>query len=161
MNNPPILTDFDECYQHFENPVEFTIKELFDNSLNTERINAYKSYAGITINIGELHTGDIFSNINNSTIINRSKVKRSFNKIQKKYDRDTAMALLQVAKEIEKTGNKEAAELFDCFNEELQKPNPKKSMLKSIWEGIEKALPSVLQITDLAVRISKIISGGP
>ena len=159
MENPPIFTNFDECYQHFENPIEFSIAQLFQNDIDMVRLNAYMSYSGLTINIGELRVKDIFNNISNSTIINRSSVEKSFNRIQEKYDKETAMALLQVAQEIEKSGNKEAAELFENFNEEIQKPKPRRSVLRSVWEGIEKALPSVLEITDIAIRISKILSG--
>jgi hypothetical protein len=59
--------------------------------------------------------------------------------------------------EIEKAGNREAAENFDTFNEELQKPEPKKSVLRALWGGITTALPSILQMTDVVTKISKVI----
>ncbi|KGF71507.1 hypothetical protein DO97_18100 [Neosynechococcus sphagnicola sy1] len=75
--------------------------------------------------------GDVFQNITGSTIVNKSIVEASFNKVKEEFDSDTANALKVVAAEIEKAGNKEAAELFESFNEELQKPEPKRSVLRN------------------------------
>lgn len=159
MKNPPILSNFDEHYRHFENPTEFSLSELFENTIDITRLNAYREYYGLTINIGEMAMGDIFKNISNSTIVNRSIVEKSFDKVQEKYDKETAMALLRVAEEISKSGNKEAAELFEEFNEELQKPKPRQSVMKSVWGGIEKALPTIVQLVDVVAKISKLFAG--
>src|SRR6266508_3930552 len=97
--------------------------------------------------------GDRFENISNSTI-----VERSFNKLAKDYGDDTAQALQQLAGEIEKSGDREAAETFEAFNEELQKPEPKKSVLKSLFNGITLALPTLNTMTDLIEKISKIFT---
>lgn len=159
--NPPILNDFDEHYQHFENPVEFSLRQLFNNKIDRKRLIAYKKHYKFNVNIenvniGKIVMGDIFENIRDSTIVNRSIVEKSFNKVREEIDQDTAMALLRVAEEIAKSGNPEAAELFEGFNEELQKPEPRGSVLKSIWDGIEKALPTIVQLTDVVTRISKL-----
>lgn len=107
------------------------------------------------IQAGEVIMGDVFKNIQNATIINKSVIKNSFNKINKEHGDDVAKALLQIAEFIEKSGNREAGELFDTFNEEINNPHLKKSVLKSLWGGIEKALPA---ITTLSEAIAKIIS---
>ena len=101
-------------------------------------------------------SGDVFENITSSTIVNKSTVERSFNKVKEEFDPAVANALKVIAEEIEKSGNKEAAENFDSFNEELQKPEPKKSVLRALWGGITAALPSILQMTDLVTNISKL-----
>lgn len=109
----------------------------------------------ISIHVGEVYMGDVFKNIRNATIINKSIIVNSFNKIKEGYGEDIARALLQIAEFIEKSKNREAGELFDSFNEELNKPQPKKSVLKSLWGGIEKALPA---ITTLSAAITKLAS---
>ena len=100
--------------------------------------------------------GDMFKNIQNATIINKSMVENSFNKIKEGYGEDVANALLQIAEFIEKSRNKEAGELFDSFNEELNKPEPKKPVLKSIWEGIEKALPAITALSEAIAKLAPI-----
>ncbi len=65
-------------------------------------------------------------------------------------------ALLEIADFVQKSkdpGAPAAGILLDNFNEELNKPEPQKSKLKSIWTGIEKTLPS---ITTVAEAVSKI-----
>ena len=100
--------------------------------------------------------GDKFENIQNSTIINRSVVSDSFNKIKEGYGEDVANALMQIAEFIEESGNKEAGELFDSFNNEIKEPEPKKSMLKSLWGGIEKALPAITTLSEAVVKVVTI-----
>lgn len=100
--------------------------------------------------------GDIYQNITNSNLVVRSKVEKSFNKIEANFDRDTAIALLKLAEEIHKSGNKEAAELFDKFNEELQEDEPKKSVLRNLWDGIHNYLPAIGQLIDITAKIQKL-----
>ncbi len=158
MYNPPILADFDEHYQYFDNPVEFSVSRLLRNYVDIERLEAYRDYYHLTINIGELIMGDVFKNITGSTIVSRSIVEKSFNKVRNDFDQDTAMALLRVAEEIIKSGNREVAELFVGFNEELQKPEPKKSVLRSLWDGMIAVLPSLAQLADVGLKISKLFT---
>jgi hypothetical protein len=98
----------------------------------------------------------VFKHIRNATIINKSVVENSFNKIKEGYGEDVAKALLQIARFIEKSKNKEAGELFDSFNEEINKQEPKKPMLKLIWEGIEKALPTITTLSEAVAKLAPI-----
>src|SRR6516165_4225242 len=52
--------------------------------------------------------GDTFSNIQNSTIVNRSLVENAFNKAKSEVDSDAAAMLLKVAEFVDQSGNKEA-----------------------------------------------------
>jgi hypothetical protein len=91
MDNPPILNDFDEYYNHFTNPVEFPIQSLTSENFNLGRILQYVSHYGITINNiykGDVIMGNVFKNIENSTIINNSNVENSFNKVKNEYNED-------------------------------------------------------------------------
>jgi hypothetical protein len=101
--------------------------------------------------------GDIIKDIGaGAIIVNRSTVEKSFNKVREEFDEETANALKKVEEEINKSGNKEAAELFETFNEELQKPEPKKSILRTVWNGIQLALPTITQLTKVVADISKL-----
>jgi len=109
---------------------------------------------------GGVIMGDVtvFENIQKSTIINKSIVEKSFNRIKTDYGEDVANALLQIAAFIEKSKNREAGELFYTFNEELNKPEPKKSVLKRLWEGIEKALPTITELSDAIVKLQTLFN---
>ena len=102
--------------------------------------------------------GDNFDNIRNSTIINRSTVTDAFNQIVDSHDEDTIRALRQIAEEIEKSPNKEADENFNSLVEELGKEEPRKSVLTSLWNGVTKAAPTILQMTDAVSTISKLLN---
>jgi len=103
--------------------------------------------------------GDKFENIWNATIVNRSVVENAFNKVRSEHNEDIAQALKVVADEIEKSKNTEAAENFNSFNEELQKPEPKRSVLRTLWGGVTTTLPSILQMTDVVAKLSKLFTG--
>jgi len=98
--------------QYFSPAIELINNALKDLSSAT---NISSIPRGHTYHIG-VNMGDIFSNITGSSIVNRSTVERSFNRVQQDYGDDTARALLRVAEEIHKSGNKEAAEMFSSFN---------------------------------------------
>jgi hypothetical protein len=100
--------------------------------------------------------GDIFANIKDSTIVNRSLVERSFNKVKSEADEETAKVLIRVAEVVADSGNKEAGEILDQFNEELAKPVPRKSLLKRSWDNLVQVLPTVTTVAGAAAAIAKL-----
>jgi hypothetical protein len=110
-----------------------------------------------TINYGDKVMGDKFENISGSTIVNRSLVKDSFVKVKETFDEDTALAIQKLADFIEQSGNKEAAELFNEFNKEASKKDPRKSILRTLWSGVTSVLPTVSTLGDVIIKIMKII----
>jgi hypothetical protein len=64
-----------------------------------------------------------------------SEQKSNRSWISAKHDDETAKALLQVEAAVNKSGNKDAAENFESFSGVLSKPEPKKSLLKTPWQG--------------------------
>jgi hypothetical protein len=112
----------------------------------------------ITIQVGKMGDLKIFKDIPDSTIITESIVENSFNKINEKYGEEVATAFLQIAAFIEQSKNREAGELFDTFNEELNKPEPKQSVLKRLWGGIEKALPAIATLSDAIVQLKTLFN---
>jgi hypothetical protein len=102
--------------------------------------------------------GDTFSNIHNSAIVNRSMVENAFNKTKSEMGEHTAVVLLKVAELVAQSGNKEAGELLDQFNEELSKPQPRKSLLKRSWDGLVVVLPAITSIAGAATAIAKLFA---
>jgi hypothetical protein len=107
--------------------------------------------------IKKMTMGDNFERISDSTIVNRSFLENAFNKVKTEYDEETANALKSIEEEINESGNREAAENFDSFSEELSKPQPKKSLLKTLWKGTLEALPRLAQLTSIVSNIEKLL----
>jgi hypothetical protein len=103
----------------------------------------------------EVIMGDMYKNIQGSTIITRSLLVNSLNKINEQ-DSDIAKALSTVGQAIHDSGNREAGELFDQFNEELSKDKPQKSILKTCWAGIQQALPTIKSIAEATGVVAKL-----
>jgi hypothetical protein len=63
IENPPILVDFDEHYQHFDNPIEFSLSDISKSRFNVSRLERYSDWFGFTIvNIQEAHhVGDTYN----------------------------------------------------------------------------------------------------
>lgn len=103
--------------------------------------------------------GDRFSNIGaGAVIINRSTLTNAMNSVSLAGDAETAAALEQLGKAIEESGNKAAAENFNAFNEELQRAEPRKSLLRSFWNGVVEALPSIVELTSAAAKIATLFA---
>jgi len=85
-------------------------------------------------------------------------VENSFNKVKKEYDDETSKALVKVAEFIEKSKDPAAGALFNSFTEELNKPEPDKSRLKSFWSGIQNNLPSIVSISESVAKIVTLFS---
>jgi hypothetical protein len=101
--------------------------------------------------------GDHFSNISGSILINRSLVGANVKKFSDAGDGDVADLIKKVADAVQASGNKEAAEIFDQLNEELQKPEPRKSLLRRSWDNLVSALPSVTAIAGAVGAIAKLL----
>jgi hypothetical protein len=153
VDKPIVLSDFDEFRQHFDK-VEFNIKDVANGTLDLAKLAEYEEFLEFKIiNV----MGDYFNNISNATIVNKSVVQNAFNKVKETIDEETAAALAHIAEHVEKSGNKEAGEVFNAFTEELQKPEPKKSLLKSFWTGLTTVLPTVSTVAGIAEKVIKMI----
>ena len=74
---------------------------------------------------------------------NGTRGEKSFTPRKSDCDEATADALKKVAEEIERSHSKEAAETFASFQEELQRPEPRKAVLRALWSGVIIALPTI------------------
>jgi hypothetical protein len=142
--------------------LERRISEIIENAKDGFCRGIFIAKRGLpyqnVINAAEVTMGDKFENIHTSTIVNHSLVEKSFNKVRRDYDEETADVLKKIADVIEKSNNEDAAENFTSFNEELQKPEPKKSVLRSLWSGITTSLPTIVQMTDVVTKIDKLLN---
>lgn len=148
-HNPKIVSDFDEHKNHFEG-VDFKLHEIMSNRFNKSLLQEYEySYQ---ININKVVMGDNFEHIS-GTVINHSIVTNSLNKISQQLDEEAVQLLKKITEDVEKSGNKDAAENMEEFHKELQKPEPKKSLLKSFWNGVITAVPALITNADKVLNI--------
>lgn len=143
-------------------PVEFPLSDIVRGAVDWETLRVYRNYYKGTYieNYIEEYThvaGDqIRVKGSHNIIVNRSKVENAFNKIKREHDEETAKALLQVEEAVNRSGNAEAVENFDAFNDELGKPEPKKSLLKTLWSGTLAVLPAIKELPGVVDSITKL-----
>jgi len=98
-------------------------------------------------------------NVSNSNIvINSKEVQNTIKIIKERFDEETASVIREIAGIVEKSKNAEAVELFNAFNEEINKPEPKKSLLKNIWNGLSSVLPVLSSTISIVEKVMKIIN---
>jgi hypothetical protein len=147
-----ILCDFDEHKNHFDT-VLFSQREIMSLKFNHEKVQKISQIFQIfQITTGPMIFGDNIQN-NSGTVINRSIVLNSFNKVKEMLGEDDARLLQQITEEVERSENKDAVEIMEGFHQELQKPEPKKSLLKSFWNGVVTAVPALITNTDKVLNI--------
>ena len=112
-----------------------------------ERINPVVNNYGDTVHA---HGG--------STINNRSVVVNSFNTFAVKYDEETAAALVRLEDLVRRSGNVDAQDNLDAFLEEIQRESPRRSILRSLFEGIQQAVPTVAQAGDVLLKVRELMS---
>ena len=101
--------------------------------------------------------GDVFSNISNSTIVNRSTIENSLSAIRERGAVAHEAAFQQLVEAVLKSSDIRSGQLLVQFGKEIQSPQPQKSALQAIWHGILGTLPPLAQAAGLAVGIQKLI----
>jgi hypothetical protein len=72
-------------------------------------------------------------------------IQHSFNKVKSDFDEESVNALKKVEDDIEKSHNREAAVIFEAFIEELQKPEPRRAVLHTLWSVVTTTLSTSTQ----------------
>ena len=110
--------------------MEFPLSEILTGQVDWETLRVYDRYYGtrniqtyireyINIMGDQIHvTGS------GNTIVNRSLVQNAFNRVKESLGEETANALLRLEAAINQANNREAAENFGSFSEELKKTAP-------------------------------------
>jgi hypothetical protein len=78
--------------------------------------------------------------------------------LEKRYDEDTAKVITMIAEEVKRRNDPATAKLFSSFTDELNRPQPDKSTLRSFWSLLEKALPTINSIAGVASKIVPLLS---
>ena len=165
--SPKILSDFDEHKSHFNTDIEFKLQNIVNGTINEELLLKYSNKFQITINkkiMGdniENNSGNIIKGNSGPVIASTSgniTVSDSFNKIKEKHGEDIASALAVVADILKKEKNDDAIEQFNTFKEELEKPTPKKPILKALWEGIASTIPLIKSSVDIYDKVKDFIN---
>ena len=138
---------------------------------NESRSQAGKLFESLNINIESLTQrsqiergveifmeGDIFSNIGaGATVVNRSSLNNSLNSIKISHGDEVTEALARLSEIVEQSGNREAAENFNALTDELSQQQPRKSLVKSFWNGIRDALPAVKDILEIGAKLAPLL----
>ena len=102
----------------------------------------------------------IFKDIHNSTIVNESTLVSSFNKVKEDLGTESAEFLKTVAKTVHDSTDMNAGHVLNSFNEELQKKEPKRSVLQLLWNGLVSSVPTLLSIPGAAENLVKLFGLG-
>lgn len=94
-------------------------------------------------NYGNMHMGDVFSNISNSSVVSRSKVENAFNRLNESGNEEAAKLIMDVADCVSQSANPAAGAVYAQLADEAVKPKPDKSVIKSCWDGLVAILPSI------------------
>lgn len=86
----------------------------------------------------ELIVGDVFRDVLNSAIINRSSLVRGVEAVSN-IDRNLAIELTSAARVVGSNGEKSVGELFDLFNEELANEKPRTSVLRMMLAELKRS----------------------
>lgn len=139
--------------------LEFEMMRMQHDAMmaRTRMMKAFPPGTPIIGEVQELIMGDRFDRIGSgATIVNRSTLVNSVNRIGKSVDADTARAFERLAGIVENSRSSEAIENFNGLAEELERPQPSKARMKSFWNGITGALPGVVELADVADKITRL-----
>ena len=73
-------------------------------------------------------------------------------------DENVAKALADITTHVEKSGSKEAGEVWSSFAEEATKAQPSKAILKTLWDGLVRILSNAAKLTVAAQQIGSLFS---
>jgi len=102
-------------------------------------------------------TGDIIVSGNQAPVIIDSQVISSFNTIMKD-DPELASAIKLLGGYIEESKSKEAADYYKELHRNIASGERNKVTIKALWRGIVSVLPGVEKLTNVAAKISTLIS---
>lgn len=181
MASPPILSDFDEHYQHFDIPIEFSLSRLFSGTIDTELINLYQSFYGFSINVQELSlidnrkgvfvSGDQFNmsgsfqNVNiKSQLTNVVQSISALPNTDQKTKNELVKLTTQLGELLQQVPPEKAAdaekvsERVDSLMKEAQKPNPDKEKIEFNVNSLKRAATSIAEVLPAVLPIATQIA---
>lgn len=73
-------------------------------------------------------------------------------------DDELARALDRLRDVVMASAHPDAIDNYQALAEELQRDQPRTSLLRSFWEGIRTALPTATELVDLGTKLSSLLS---
>lgn len=104
-----------------------------------------------------VHGGDYIHAGDGAVVNNHSTVLNSFTNVADRYGPEVTQALVELQEIVAREGNESAIELYETFVEQLKEPEPKRSVLRSIYNGIKYVVPAVAAATNITQALIKII----
>ena len=143
----------DELVSIFSDAIDKRIRSA------TYNINAEKAkIVNKSVHVEEAVMGDKYSDIHNSTIINRSTLNNALNSVEAKFGKETADALNLISTHLENNPSEIGKDLFNSFNAEFAREKPNKNILRTLWDGFLEHLPDTAKITAAIATISKAVT---
>ena len=93
---------------------------------------------------------------NNPVVIGSGSIEIIHGK--KLSDPELAKALTIVVGHLEDTENQQAAVFLDKFTEQLNKPEPDKTLLNALWSSVVSAAPTLKSLADVTTAITKLFT---
>lgn len=102
--------------------------------------------------------GDHFSGIGaGATIINRSHIEGSLNRLQQTDGQAVADAYREIIAMVERAGNRDAQAALQALSRELELQDAEPGVLKALWKGLLEYLPALLELPAAAVFAARAL----
>ena len=170
-----ILSDFDEQYEHFTNPVAFPISRIRNNKIDAYRAYQYENY--FHINIQEAIMGDkvegnkptynsTIGDITNSTVSGivlgeNNTVVSNLNASGNNELAQTLKALtdaILASKDLPNSQKEDQVKIVNQIGEEAAKPRQNKPLLKILTGGLLTTLKAVPDIASAVAKALPVLS---
>ena len=177
-----VITDFDEHRSQFPH-APFSLEKISQGRLAADEILAALRPVGsrrpspdavrlnverLIVNQSQLHfhqpskigqvMGDSFANIGaGAVVINRSLLTNAMNRVAGT-DGATAAALREIAEHVQQSGNADAGDNLEGLMEELERAEPRRSRLKTFWDGLVAVLPGVVQLGAASEKMIELVT---
>lgn len=93
-----------------------------------------------------------------SSGVGRYAVQNAIPVVTSRFGDSVAAAVTTVEAEINRAGNREAAEQFTTFCEHVSHPRPNPVVLRSLWQGTIDAMPELRRLGDAVTQIKRIFA---
>ncbi len=169
---PLILSDFDEHFQHFNNQIEFPLSAVGRGQFDFVRLAQYAHELPIIINRGVINMdiqdfrGANINNIGGQQFI--GKFNNTIASLNATGNEELGNALAELTKAVATSNHlsddqkRESLEVVQQLGDAAAKPQPNKSLIKSLGDGLITALKTVPDVakavTALAPFIEKLVT---
>lgn len=102
--------------------------------------------------------GDVFLNVSDSKIVNRSRLRDSMIEVTGSYGPAAAEGLHELAQLVSSPGNEAAQAVFEQFRKEVEAEEPDKALLQNLWNGLNALLPAAEKLVDIGAKLTPLLT---